>query len=342
MLQQSVNPEAVSALERCAICTDSEARYRCPRCALRTCSVSCVRRHKAATGCNGQRDILGFVKISQYAEPQLLSDYRFLEGVDHAVDSVQRFRQNLGRRPPRFLDEVVTLLRQRDDIQLRLAPPAMTRRLTNRTRYQRKTKLVHWTLELVLLPTHATGFSVQQVDERCTELLDIEEGELVDEVQAQDEPALDLDADDAAEEVENARQVADVMDCLLECVTTGQVLNQIGNASAVRTSTAPAPTSLEPVAVAASDSCRFLVHHVADTDSLGKVVDRLLDAKRTHAEHYFQFKTWLAERDASKVRFAVCEPGVREKVQISGAKPLRKALRGRIIYEFPTIFLMRS
>ena len=145
-----------SSSERCAVCTDTVARYCCPRCGLRTCSVACVHRHKAATGCNGRRDVTGYVGRAQYAEQHLLSDYRFLEGVDHVVDSVQRFRQNLGRRPPRFLDEVQTLLLERDAVQLKLAPPGMSRRLVNRTRFNRKTKVVQWTLELVLLADNSS------------------------------------------------------------------------------------------------------------------------------------------------------------------------------------------
>ena len=63
----------------CEICSVHERRYTCPRCLVKTCSVGCIKAHKAATGCNGRRDRTTFVLRSSFTDKQLLSDYFFLE-----------------------------------------------------------------------------------------------------------------------------------------------------------------------------------------------------------------------------------------------------------------------
>jgi len=35
----------------CDVCGVAEAKYKCPRCAKRTCSLNCVKAHKQADEC---------------------------------------------------------------------------------------------------------------------------------------------------------------------------------------------------------------------------------------------------------------------------------------------------
>lgn len=55
----------------CAQCGEGAARYRCPRCSIRTCSLECVRGHKKDTGCTGKRDRTAYVPISKFDDRQL-------------------------------------------------------------------------------------------------------------------------------------------------------------------------------------------------------------------------------------------------------------------------------
>jgi len=41
----------VKDVEVCGVCGDAEAKYKCPRCAKRTCSLKCVKAHKQADEC---------------------------------------------------------------------------------------------------------------------------------------------------------------------------------------------------------------------------------------------------------------------------------------------------
>ena len=74
----------------------AEGRYRCPGCDARSCSLTCVRAHKAATGCIGRRDPSQWCAIGQFDDHVVQRDYQFLEGVLRAVDSSKRRRLDPG------------------------------------------------------------------------------------------------------------------------------------------------------------------------------------------------------------------------------------------------------
>lgn len=74
----------------CGVCARATARYRCPRCAARTCSAQCVTAHKAATGCSGKRDVAQYASLPQFDDALLLRDYRFLEETGRCVEVARR------------------------------------------------------------------------------------------------------------------------------------------------------------------------------------------------------------------------------------------------------------
>jgi hypothetical protein len=57
----------------CTSCHTATAKYRCPRCETRTCSLSCVQTHKSQTGCSGKRDRTGYVSMKEFGVNQLAS-----------------------------------------------------------------------------------------------------------------------------------------------------------------------------------------------------------------------------------------------------------------------------
>ena len=71
--QQPENEEdpAVRNEEICAQCGTDVAKYRCPRCNIRTCSAGCVKAHKDDTGCTGKRDRTGYVSLREFDDRQL-------------------------------------------------------------------------------------------------------------------------------------------------------------------------------------------------------------------------------------------------------------------------------
>ena len=71
--QQPDNEEdrAVRNEEICAQCGTDVAKYRCPRCNIRTCSAGCVKAHKDDTGCTGKRDRTAYVSLREFDDRQL-------------------------------------------------------------------------------------------------------------------------------------------------------------------------------------------------------------------------------------------------------------------------------
>lgn len=57
----------------CAVCGSTAARYRCPGCDVRSCSLACSKAHKESSGCSGKRDRLKFVSLQEFDDRTLLS-----------------------------------------------------------------------------------------------------------------------------------------------------------------------------------------------------------------------------------------------------------------------------
>jgi len=72
---------------KCEVCQEAFGKYRCPRCKLVSCSLSCVKQHKEEKNCNGVRDRAAFVPIKDFDDLQLLSDYRLLEDLRRVVEA---------------------------------------------------------------------------------------------------------------------------------------------------------------------------------------------------------------------------------------------------------------
>mmetsp|Transcript_35535 Transcript_35535/g.100082 ORF Transcript_35535/g.100082 Transcript_35535/m.100082 type:complete len:445 (+) Transcript_35535:62-1396(+) len=66
------------------------AKYSCPGCGRRSCSVICVKSHKAKYDCSGKRrrDV-DYCPLHQFDEAKLLQDYEFLEYVRDGRDRAQ-------------------------------------------------------------------------------------------------------------------------------------------------------------------------------------------------------------------------------------------------------------
>ena len=45
----------------CQVCENAPKQYKCPRCALYTCSLTCCKTHKQKFQCSGKRDKTAFI-----------------------------------------------------------------------------------------------------------------------------------------------------------------------------------------------------------------------------------------------------------------------------------------
>merc|ERR1719230_1010153 len=69
---------------------------------VRTCSLPCVKKHKADTGCTGQRDPAKYVAMKEFTDRDLIRDINFLDGSQTSIESAERRRAEFdkARVPP--------------------------------------------------------------------------------------------------------------------------------------------------------------------------------------------------------------------------------------------------
>lgn len=83
----------------CAVCSALGAKYRCPACDRRTCSLACVKQHKEDYECTGKRPRAEFVApLRAFTDHLVERDFGFLEEVDCAADRADREYHHLADR----------------------------------------------------------------------------------------------------------------------------------------------------------------------------------------------------------------------------------------------------
>lgn len=144
----------------CAVCDAGvAAKYRCPGCAVVSCSLACSKRHKQmGEGCSGKRKVAEFKDIRDFTDADLVSDYRFLEDALLEKDRAKRWRPRFrpgsdaaarADRAPAATRTVDLLTQKAADrgVQLFCMPDGMARRVANTTFYDRKRDLMQWRVE---------------------------------------------------------------------------------------------------------------------------------------------------------------------------------------------------
>jgi hypothetical protein len=153
-------PAVRDRLGDCAVCDAGvAAKYRCPGCAIVTCSLACSKRHKQmGEGCSGKRKVAEFKDIRDFTDADLVSDYRFLEDALLEKDRAKRWRPRFrpgsdaaarADRAPAATKTVDLLTQKAADrgVQLFCMPDGMKRRVANTTFYDRKRDLMQWRVE---------------------------------------------------------------------------------------------------------------------------------------------------------------------------------------------------
>ena len=65
----------------CQLCTHNEHRYKCPRCLMLTCSLSCSKEHKSQFACSGKKDHVSSlnVRMHDFTLGTLRKDMKFMD-----------------------------------------------------------------------------------------------------------------------------------------------------------------------------------------------------------------------------------------------------------------------
>lgn len=157
-----------SRLGKCEVCNFNVAKYTCPKCEVKTCSLPCIRIHKKELDCNGIRDKTKFIAKREMTENDLMGDYTFLEECTQYVnnrkqDPVKRYTR-FTWNVPRHRVNIEAAAAERN-VKLKFLLPNFTKHKANTTRYDLKSKVIYWRVEWHFVNAE----NVQLIDERCDE-----------------------------------------------------------------------------------------------------------------------------------------------------------------------------
>ncbi|KAI0353558.1 hypothetical protein OH77DRAFT_1407052 [Trametes cingulata] len=164
----------------CSICQEKAAKYTCPRCGIRTCSLPCSTKHKTlGEGCSGIRNKAAYVPMNQYGYMTLMNDYTFLEEMGRKVgdwgreivqggytargaDGGRGGRDARGRGrgrgrggahgKPASKRDILKMQLDFRDIELELLPNGMERRTLNQSTWDFKNRTALLTIEFKFHP----------------------------------------------------------------------------------------------------------------------------------------------------------------------------------------------
>lgn len=161
---------AVSRLGNCEVCAKIAARYACPKCEVKTCSLPCVQIHKRELNCDGIRDRTKFMPISEMTEREFMSDYCFLEECTRFAENRKQDRSKRYTHRDRQLP--VPQMRMRSEAtkrgtRLQFLLPNFSRHKENKTYLNWKTQRFYWQIEWLFTCTGST--TTRFIDTKCDE-----------------------------------------------------------------------------------------------------------------------------------------------------------------------------
>ncbi|CAK1599272.1 unnamed protein product [Parnassius mnemosyne] len=168
---ESENEKEIPArLGDCEVCGAQKAIYTCPKCEVKTCCLSCVQIHKKELECDGIRDKTKFIRMKDFTDTDLLSDYRMLEECARFVYAVKRNEKKkftrIDKDLPIHLFKLKMAARKRGTV-LQFLAQNFSRHMVNTTRYNYKTNVISWRVEWIF-PNVDTK-PLKFVDEKCLE-----------------------------------------------------------------------------------------------------------------------------------------------------------------------------
>ncbi|KAI0843373.1 hypothetical protein F5Y06DRAFT_254760 [Hypoxylon sp. FL0890] len=163
----------------CTICHIQAPKYKCPRCGTRTCSLTCVKKHKKWSSCNGERDPTVFIPREKLkTDAGIDHDYNFLTKIERSVERTEkilreekeilpqeeytprappnkRARLHKGQSRGRVTLEDSSRRWDRNSIQrmrqlginITSLPYGMTRAKENKTSWNKRTRTMNWQIE---------------------------------------------------------------------------------------------------------------------------------------------------------------------------------------------------
>ncbi|EHY54122.1 hypothetical protein ABEF92_008265 [Exophiala dermatitidis] len=154
VMQESNNSPLLTDL--CAICHTDPIKYTCPRCGIHTCSLPCVKRHKAWAQCSGIRDPAAYKKRSDLATPSAVDqDFNFITSVERSLQRADELVSDKGiHLAPSGIARGSHGTKRKFDVEveergIRLikAPQGLSRSKQNKSHWAGQHKCLMWTTE---------------------------------------------------------------------------------------------------------------------------------------------------------------------------------------------------
>ncbi|EEZ97683.1 box C/D snoRNA protein 1 [Tribolium castaneum] len=160
-------------LGTCEVCARKNAKYCCPRCEVKTCSLSCNKIHKLEVECSGVRDRAKFIPVNKFTNLDLSSDYRLLEEISRVVETSKKGRSSFGYN---FTKGLLRLQQEalKRHITLKYLPRSFVRHKNNTTRFDFKSQVIEWRVDWVFVNCENLKISEDKVPEnlRLSKILD--------------------------------------------------------------------------------------------------------------------------------------------------------------------------
>lgn len=165
-MEVDCKPSIIPKLGPCEVCAANEAKYTCPKCEVKTCSIQCVRIHKTELECDGNRDRTLYKPLNKFTNLDLLSDYRLLEDIQKTVT---KYKKDVNKRYTRHNTELPIQLHKlrgaayNRGVTLQYLPQNFSKHKENTTYYDWKTRDLYWRIKWVFFGSTS---EVTYVDER--------------------------------------------------------------------------------------------------------------------------------------------------------------------------------
>jgi len=133
----------------CVIC-EAPAKYTCPRCNARTCSLTCVKKHKVEASCSGIVDAAAPVPLNEFTDKHLARDYHFMQDMDRVVSNAHRGLDRHWRYDIRALPPPLHALREaakKRGVLCQITSEGMSKRDRNTSRFDRRRDAIIWHVE---------------------------------------------------------------------------------------------------------------------------------------------------------------------------------------------------
>lgn len=155
----------------CEACDVNLAKYKCPRCEVRTCCLSCLNLHKRELKCNGIRDRTKYIPLVKMTKMDIMNDYYFLEECTRFVEDQKRDNKKRFTAYAKQLPSDLYRLRKaanERNISLRFLVQGFTKRHKNTTLLDICNSIIFWHVEWCFWNGKgAITFVDERVNENC-------------------------------------------------------------------------------------------------------------------------------------------------------------------------------